>query len=192
MSRPRLTFTLLFLSVKIVANNENVRDGRRMILKRCRVTISRVLLVHGPAVCRLTYDRQQLINAFMSIRLAVHHRFKPRPVQLNPPIHPTDQPTTHPATQRGRHSSHSSFLSPSLFSVRVCMSHALRATTQNLRYHRDASIRFKRPNDYARRRNVLVITRGNVVQMNRVHCSTMRISVMCYIFGCLRRKLKIY
>ena len=101
MRRPRLTFTLLFLSVKIVADKENVRDGRRMILKRCRVTISRVLLVHGPAVCRLTYDRQQLINAFMSIRLAVHHRFKPRPVQLNPPIHPTDQPTTHPATHEG-------------------------------------------------------------------------------------------
>lgn len=98
-----------------------------------------VLLVHGPTVCRLTCDRQQLINAFMSIRLAVHHRFKPRPVQPNPPIHPTDQPTTHPATQRGRHASPTP-PSLSLFSTHVCMSHALRAATRNLRYHRDASI----------------------------------------------------
>lgn len=95
-------------SVKIVADATRCgatrfRDGRRMILKRCRATISRVLLVHEPAVCRLTYDRQQLINAFMSIRLAVHRRFKPRPVQPNPPtrlsrVPPSDQPTTQPPT----------------------------------------------------------------------------------------------
>lgn len=114
-------------SVKIVAgaNNEmGLRDSRRVILKRCRATISWVLLVHEPAVCRLTYDRQQLINAFMSIRLAVHRRFKPRPVRPNSPAHPShpaDQ-TRHPsaATRRARHASRSSLLL-FLFSARKCV-----------------------------------------------------------------------
>lgn len=98
-------FYVAIPGVKIVASRDNksFRDGRRMILKRCRATISRVLLVHGPAMCRLTYDRQQLINAFMSIRLAVHRRFKPRPVQPNQPTHSSthqpiylaDRPTNH-------------------------------------------------------------------------------------------------
>jgi len=133
--------------------HENVRDGRRMILKRCRVTISRVLLVHGPAVCRLTYDRQQLINAFMSIRLAVHHRFKPRPVpgwthpSTRPTDRPTDRPTNHPSSHPTRATrfpllSLSLSLSLSLFCTYMYVSRTLRATTQNLRYHhRDASIR---------------------------------------------------
>lgn len=145
------TFTPLFLSVKIVAGAtaiEYARDGRRMILKRCRATISRVLLVHGPAVCRLTYDRQQLINAFMSIRLAVHHRFKPRPVQPNPPTstRPTNQPPIQPPNEGDTLPTppppSSLSLSLSLFCTCICMSHALRAASRNLRYHhRDVSIR---------------------------------------------------
>jgi len=144
--RSRFLHTL-FLSVKIVASafNENVRDGRRVILKRCRATISRVLLVHGPAVCRLTYDRQQLINAFMSIRLAVHHRFKPRSVQPNPPIHPTDQPTTHPShpTRATRFPLLSLSLPFPLSFPHVYICRMLfEQLAENLRYHhRDASIR---------------------------------------------------
>jgi len=106
-------------------DNESFRrDGRRMILKRRRPsTISRLLLVHERAVCRLTYDRQQLINAFMSIRLAVQRRFKPRPVQPNPPTHPsahlpgrpTNQPPIQPLNERDKLPTPLSFsLSPSL------------------------------------------------------------------------------
>lgn len=50
-------YAITVLSVKISADATINESFRRMILKRCRVTISRILLVHEPAVCRLTYDR---------------------------------------------------------------------------------------------------------------------------------------
>jgi len=79
-----------------------------MISKRRRLAISRLLLVHGRAVCRLTYDRQRLINAFMSIRLAVQRRFKPRAAESthHPSAHlpgrPTNQPPIQPPNERDK------------------------------------------------------------------------------------------
>lgn len=74
-------------------------------------------------------------------------------------IHPTDQPTTHPATQRGRHASLTPpSLSLSLF--RACM-YVARSSSSYPKFALLPPRRLypvKWPNDYAHRRNVLVIT----------------------------------
>lgn len=81
--------------------------------------------------------------------------------RTHPPNRPTDQPTTHPGTQRARHAFHTlSFLSLSLCFLHMCVSYALRATIRNLCcHHTEAPLSVKRPNDYTGRHNVLVIMR---------------------------------